>query len=110
MLLKDSEYIDDKTLPEEIVEGIRAVASGKRFLCEEVDILLKKEKSNNIVLTRREHELLKLITQGLTSTEIAGKVCLGYETVRSYRKNLHIKLGAHNIVELTRIALDRKLV
>ncbi|MDR0799665.1 MAG: response regulator transcription factor [Dysgonamonadaceae bacterium] len=105
-----SGYILKNAMPEEIVEGIRAVASGKRFLCEEVDILLKKEKSHSIVLTRREHELLKLITQGLTSTEIADKVCLGYETVRSYRKNLHIKLGAHNIVELTRIALDRKLV
>jgi DNA-binding NarL/FixJ family response regulator len=105
-----SGYILKNAMPEEIVEGICVVASGKRFLCEEVDILLKKEKSNNIILTRREHELLKLITQGLTSAEIADKICLGYETVRSYRKNLHIKLGAHNIVELTRIALDRKLV
>jgi DNA-binding NarL/FixJ family response regulator len=41
---------------------------------------------------------------------IPGKIYLGYETVRNYRKNLHIKLGAHNIIELTRIALDRKLM
>jgi DNA-binding NarL/FixJ family response regulator len=105
-----SGYILKNAMPEEIIEGIRTVASGKRFLCEEVDILLKKERSTGIILTRREHELLKLITQGLTSMEIADKMCLGYETIRSYRKNLHIKLGAHNIVELTRIALDRKLV
>jgi DNA-binding NarL/FixJ family response regulator len=105
-----SGYILKNAMPEEIVEGIRTVASGKRFLCEEADILLKKERSTGIILTRREHELLKLITQGLTSMEIADKMCLGYETIRSYRKNLHIKLGAHNIVELTRIALNKKLV
>ena len=105
-----SGYILKNATSEEIVEGIHTVASGKRFLCGEVDILLKKEKSNNIVLTRRERELLKLITQGLTSTEIADKVFLSYETVRGYRKTLHLKLGAHNTAELTRIALDRKLV
>jgi DNA-binding CsgD family transcriptional regulator len=54
--------------------------------------------------------LLQLITQGHTSVEIAEKMFLGYETIRSYRKNLHIKLGAHNTAELTRIALAMKLV
>jgi DNA-binding CsgD family transcriptional regulator len=37
-------------------------------------------------------------------------MCLGYETVRSYRKNLQTKLGVRGTVELTRIAIDKKLV
>jgi len=105
-----SGYILKNAMPEEIVEGIKTVASGKRFLCEEVDILLRKGEKNKIELTRREYELLKLITKGYTSTEIADKMFLGYETIRSYRKNLHLKLGAHNTAELTKIALDLKLV
>jgi hypothetical protein len=36
---------------EEIIEGIQTVASGKRFLCEEVDILLKHGGKNKIELT-----------------------------------------------------------
>jgi DNA-binding NarL/FixJ family response regulator len=105
-----SGYILKNAPPEEIVEGICAVASGKRFLCEEADILLKKERDKQVVLTRQECELLKLLTVGHTSKEIAEKMHLGYETVRSYRKNLQTKLGVHSTVELTRIALDRKLV
>jgi DNA-binding NarL/FixJ family response regulator len=105
-----SGYILKNAMPEEIIEGIRMVASGKRFLCEDVNTLLKEGNKNKIELTRRENELLRLITEGYTSTEIADKMFLGYETIRSYRKNLHLKLGAHNTAELTKIAIELKLV
>jgi DNA-binding NarL/FixJ family response regulator len=105
-----SGYILKNATPEEIVEGIRTVASGKRFLCGEAGLLLKKERDRQVILTRQERELLKLLAAGHTSKEIAEKMHLGYETVRSYRKNLQTKLGVHSTVELTRIALDRKLV
>ena len=105
-----SGYILKNAMPEEIVEGICAVASGKRFLSEEADILLKKGFKNKVELTRREYELLQLIVKGHTSAEIAEKMFLGYETIRSYRKNLHLKLGAHNTAELTKMAMDLKLV
>jgi len=105
-----SGYVLKNSMPEEIIEGIHTVASGKQFLCEEVDILLKKGEKHKIELTRREFELLRLIIDGYTSTEIADKMYLGYETIRSYRKNLHLKLGAHNTAELAKIALNMKLV
>jgi DNA-binding NarL/FixJ family response regulator len=97
-------------MPEEIILGIRTVASGKRFLSEEVDMLLKKGDKTKIDLTRRELELLKLISEGYTSIEIADKMYLGYETIRSYRKNLHLKLDAHNTAELTKIAIDMRII
>jgi DNA-binding NarL/FixJ family response regulator len=105
-----SGYILKNATQEEILEGVRVVASGKRFLCEEADMLLKKERNKQVILTRQERKLLKLLAAGHTSKEIAEKMNLGYETVRSYRKNLQTKLGTHSTVELTRIALDRKLV
>jgi len=105
-----SGYILKNAMPEEIIQGIAAVASGKRFLCEEVDILLKKGDVTSIELTRRELELLHLIVEGLTSAEIAAKMCLGFETIRSYRKNLHTKLKAHNTAELAKIAIEMKLM
>jgi DNA-binding NarL/FixJ family response regulator len=105
-----SGYILKNATSEEILEGICTVASGKRFLCEETGAVLKKERSKQVLLTRQERELLKLLSAGYTSKEIAGKMNLGYETVRSYRKNLQTKLGVHSTVELTRIAIEQKLV
>ena len=105
-----SGYILKNAMPEEIIMGIVTVASGKQFLCDEVDILLQKGDKNKIELTRRERELLQLIAKGLTSVEIADKMYLGYETIRSYRKNLHLKLGAHNTAELTKVAIEMKVI
>jgi len=105
-----SGYILKNAMPEEIIEGIRTVYAGKRFMCEEVGVLLKKGSKAMIDLTRRERDLLKLISEGFTSIEIADRMCLGYETIRSYRKNLHLKLDAHNTAELTRKAIELGLI
>ncbi len=105
-----SGYILKNSASEEIIEGIRTVYSGKRFLSAEVDVLLRKGGRCGTELTRREYELLRLITDGLTSMEIADRMCLGFETIRSYRKNLHLKLNVHNTAELIKVALDMKLV
>jgi DNA-binding NarL/FixJ family response regulator len=105
-----SGYILKNATSEEIIEGIRTVAAGKRFLCEETGSVLKKSRNKEMILTRQERELLKLLATGHTSREIADAMNLGYETVRSYRKNLQTKLGVRSTVELTRIAFERKLV
>ena len=104
-----SGYMLKNSMPEEIIEGICTVASGKKFLCEEADVLLRKGDKRQVELTRREYELLKLISEGKTNIEIADKMCLGYETIRSYRKNLHSKLDAHNTAELIKIAMNMNI-
>jgi DNA-binding NarL/FixJ family response regulator len=103
-------YVLKNSMVEEIIEGIRVVASGNRFLCEEVDVLLKNDRIQRITLTSRERELLKLIVEGFPNSEIAQKMCLGYETIKSYRKNLILKLNAHNTAMLVRMALEQKLI
>jgi DNA-binding NarL/FixJ family response regulator len=105
-----SGYVLKNSMSEEIMEGVITVASGGRFLCEEVDLLLKNDRIQRITLTSRERELLKLIVEGCSNNEIAQKMCLGYETIKSYRKNLILKLNAHNTAVLVRMALEQKLV
>jgi len=105
-----SGYILKNAMVEEIIEGIRSVASGERFLCEEVDVLLKKQEPHSVCLTRREQELLRLIVAGRSNSEIADSMCLGYETIKSYRKNLILKLNAHNTAQLVKIAIEQNLV
>jgi DNA-binding CsgD family transcriptional regulator len=62
------------------------------------------------VLTRRERELLLLIIEGKSNMEIADKMCLGYETIKSYRKNLFQKFDVHSTLELMKKAIEEKLV
>jgi DNA-binding NarL/FixJ family response regulator len=105
-----SGYILKNAMPEEIIKGVETVMDGEIFLCHEVDILMKKETEKHIFLTRRETDMLRLITEGYTNQEISEKLFLGSETVKSYRKNLLFKLNAKNTACLVKIALENKLV
>ena len=103
-------YVLKNSMPEELLEGIYSVVSGQRFLCGEVDMTLQKHESNSLELTRREMELLQLIVEGYTLPELADKMFLGYNTIRSYRKNLNIKLNAHNTAQLVQNAKALNLI
>src|SRR5664279_385040 len=105
-----SGYVLKNAMPEEIIKGIETVMSGEIFLCHEVDILMKKETDTHVFLTRRETDLLRLITEGYTNQEISEKLFLGSETIKSYRKNLLFKLNAKNTAALVKMALEEKLV
>lgn len=103
-------YVVKNAMPEEIKMSVEMAANNASFLCEEIDLLMRKRSKNPIWLTPREKELLKLIVDGFTNHEIAEKMFLGVETINSYRKNLLIKLGAKNTAILVRMALEEKLV
>lgn len=105
-----SGYVVKNSMPEEIKMSVEMAANNASFLCEEIDLLMRKRSKNPIWLTPREKELLKLIVDGFTNHEIAEKMFLGVETINSYRKNLLIKLGAKNTAILVRMALEEKLV
>jgi len=105
-----SGYVLKNAMPEEIIKGVETVMNGEIFLCHEVDILMKKESDKHVFLTRREKDLLRLITEGFTNDEIAEKLFLGSETIKSYRENLLFKLNARNTAMLVRMALEEKLV
>lgn len=105
-----SGYVLKNAMPEEIIKGIETVMNGGTFLCHEVDMLMKKDNEKHVYLTRRETDLLRLITEGFTNDEIAEKLFLGSETVKSYRKNLLFKLNAKNTAVLVKMALEQKLV
>ena len=62
------------------------------------------------VLSRREMEVLRLIAQGLSVTEIAGAIYRSPKTVESHRRSLGLKLGIKNRSELWRIAHDAGLL
>ena len=105
-----SGFIMKNASTEVIIEGIQTVVSGKLFLCQEAENLLKHRDINTILLSRREQELVRLIMAGKSGKEIAGCMCLGYETIKSYRKRIMLKMNVANTAELVRIAIEQKLV
>ncbi|MDR2496449.1 MAG: response regulator transcription factor [Tannerellaceae bacterium] len=106
-----SGYVIKNAEIEEVIEGIRTLAAGGQYICDEADALMKRRSPDNPVrLSRRETELLKHIADGHSNSEIADRMCLGYETIKSYRKNIMFKLQVHNTAELVRLAIEHKLI
>lgn len=108
-LLKDS---DDKT----IVEAIEAVYNGGQFLSPVIqqqlvnDMFRNKNQKQNTLLTRREKEVLQLITQEYTNQEIADKLFISLHTVDNHRSSLLQKLDAKNTAGLVKKAIENGLV
>jgi DNA-binding NarL/FixJ family response regulator len=104
-------YILKNAESEEMLAGIEIVSKGKQFLCEEIDLLLKSKRYEEIVwLSSREKEVLKYIADGYTTKEIASFFCREEETIRTYRKNLLIKLNAKNTPEAVKKGYEMKLI
>jgi len=104
-------YVLKNADPEEIFAGIETVNAGKRFLCEEIDLLLKeKDNEETIWISSREKEVLQQIADGFTTKEIADNIYRDEETVKTHRRNLLIKLDAKNTSVLIKKAFEQNLV
>jgi DNA-binding NarL/FixJ family response regulator len=96
---------------EELIEAIETVMAGQKFLSHEAaTTILKNEDSKMPVITRREKEVLALISEGLTNHEIGEKLFISTTTVDTHRKNLLAKFEAKNTATLIRMAAQYKFI
>ena len=65
---------------------------------------------NDIHLTQREKDIIRLMMEGKSTKQIADTLCIGYETVLWYRKRLHAKLDVHSAPELVAEVVRRNLL
>ncbi|MEM6630933.1 MAG: response regulator transcription factor [Bacteroidota bacterium] len=108
-------YLFKNTDKEELLAGIRTVMEGEIFLAKSVSetLMNEPESTENSYLpkiTRRERQVLALIVEGLTNSEIADQLHISIKTVDSHRTNLLEKLRARNTASLVRIALEQDLI
>lgn len=61
-------------------------------------------------ITTREQDILRLLSQGLTSQQIAQKLSLSPETIKWYRKRLLTKFNAENTAQMVRQALESGII
>lgn len=104
-------YVLKNCNKEELIDGIKVLAQGGQYVCDDARQLLRMHPQNDsIELTPREREVLKLISEGLSIKMIADRLCLSFETVHSYSKYLKLKLGVQNTAALVRVAMEQRLV
>ena len=105
-----SGYVLKNATQEELTEAITMVCRGKTYLSEEASHALREQPAVNIILTRREKEVLELIAEGMTNNEIAVKLFISVTTVDTHRKNLLAKFEAKNVASLIRAAIKLQLI
>ena len=107
----------------ELTQCVNELVMGNTFLASGLNITPKKngasKSSNNYFedrfllrkkLTKREQEVLELITKAMNNKEIAEKLYISDQTVGVHRKNIMRKLGVRNTVNLIKFAIDHQLV
>lgn len=102
----------------ELLDAAEKVAKGERFLGKQFSKMMTKEyirlarkkKRPDPVksITKREREVLSLLTEGLTSSEIASKLYISPRTVEKHRTNLLKKLKLKNTAALVRFAMENE--
>lgn len=105
-----SGYVLKNASGKELLTAIQTVAKGKTFMSVEVEQLMKNKPANEIIITRREMEILSLIAEGMTNNEMAAKLFISITTVDTHRKNLLEKFAAKNTAELIKLAYQHKIL
>jgi DNA-binding NarL/FixJ family response regulator len=100
----------------ELVEAVKAVASGRQYLSERAQLPPEGLRDGRLGktpierLSTREREVLHRIVEGSTSVAIAKDLSLSRKTVDTYRARLMVKLGVANRTALIRLAIENELL
>ncbi|MDO8672454.1 MAG: response regulator transcription factor [Dehalococcoidia bacterium] len=114
-----SGYVAENSTVAELMQGIREVTVGKRYLgspFSDLAIEAYVQKSRGIpldaydTLTRREREVLLLAAEGHSNLDIALRLSISTRTAESHRANLMAKMGLHSRIELVRYALRQGIL
>lgn len=109
-------YVTKRCDIEEVITAIKVVNKGSEYITQEVAQKLaityinKKVQTPLESITQREMQVLLMVAQGISNTEISERLCLSPKTICTHRYHLYEKLGVSNDVELTRYAIRHGLI
>jgi len=99
-------FLLKRSTPDELIAGIRTVAAGDALISASLTrrllgyVAAKKSSAAAsqlvVPLTDREAEVLRYLTEGLSNAEIAEKLVIGHETVKTHVKRICMKTGARD--------------
>jgi two-component system invasion response regulator UvrY len=110
-----SGFINKESATEELLTAIHKIISGKKYITSAVAEKLAEvgeqgAKPAHEYLSDREMQVLQEIGSGKTVSEIADQLSLSVNTISTYRTRLLEKLSLNNSAELTRYAIDNRLI
>lgn len=109
-------YVVKRSAAKDVVDAIRAVHAGQRYVSPLVQDAVAGEggrggKDDRLArLSTREREVLQLLAEGHTGSEIAKRLSLSPKTVETYRARLVEKLGIRDVAGLVRFAIQRGII
>jgi DNA-binding NarL/FixJ family response regulator len=110
-------YVSKRSAPEKLVQAIRQVADGRRYISEEASESLAVRVARGgrggtllDTLSTRELQVLRRLALGHTNREIASAYNISIKTVDTYRFRLLKKLNLRNNAELSRFAMQNRLI
>lgn len=109
-------YVTKKSAPAELIAAIQKISMGGKYispaLAEKLAIELETDTGKPVheTLSDREYEVMRMIAQGKTVTEIAGELFLSPKTISTYRTRILEKMGMKNNAQLMQYALLHELV
>ncbi|HWQ33353.1 MAG TPA: response regulator transcription factor [Blastocatellia bacterium] len=109
-------YINKTTAPEELLTAIRKVCHSGKYISQSLAEKLAFEldpRTQRLLhesLSDREFQVLRLLAAGRSVSEIAAELSLSVTTISTYRARILEKMGFRNNAELTRYALEHRLI
>ena len=111
-----SGYLTKDSAPEELVDAIRTVVAGRRYLTPSVAERLASAVESDAkgapheMLSDREFHVLRMLAVGKTNGEVAGELALSAKTISTYRTRTLRKMGMRTNAELAQYAVRHGLV
>ncbi len=111
-----SGYMTKESAPDELIEAIRKVSTGRKYIsptvAEKLAVSLeaKDERPAHENLSDREYQVMCMIASGKTIKSIADELSLSVKTVSTYRTRILEKMRMKNNAELTHYSIQNRLV
>lgn len=112
-----SGYLNKTSGPERLVEAVRTIAAGRKYITPEVSSALAENIGDPAPgdlrhgsLSEREFQTLRLIASGKKLSEVARDMSISAKTVSVYRARLLEKMRMKTTADLTRYAVEHKLL
>lgn len=100
-----SGYITKDSHPDRLIQAIRTVVGGESYIDPGLkEAMLRVPSHSPAVLSPRELQVLRLLAQGLSNTDVAVALNLSEKTVSTHKTNMLTKLHLNSLVDLVRYA------
>ncbi|MCL6218907.1 response regulator [Zunongwangia pacifica] len=107
-------FVPKFTSKKELQKAVRTVINNESYFSESIkqrymESVFERKKYQNIELSPREKEVLKLLSEELTSKEISEQLFISVNTVETHRKNILLKTGAKTTTGAVKYAIESGL-